>query len=381
MKTDCIILLVSEQTIPNVLFLKWYFNNHEGTEAVSLVFVSTEEMERKNKSDCIFSAAENIAPPSTEKIIIKVDRNNPDTVKDALKKIYEEKSLSTACFFVNITGGTKMMSLGVYSAFNNIKNALIFYQPIGKDVNQICPASRTFPINDIATLDEYFKAYGIQYRQDSRCERDWNYNKCVYKLVIKQTENFRKLMQTVQNAPHFKNKMHKKGFLDFTNTSPEDFQEKEFENFQKPENNIKDTICQGILRFKFKPEKLTYAQQKYITGGWFEEYVYQKLKMDLDLADSKIWLNVKVQKDDAKNELDIVYIKDNALNIIECKSFINEDAQVELLNNTLYKVRALESQFGLSAKSYLYTKSSIKKQSIINRAELFGIEIVDGSKI
>ena len=51
MSNDLIITLVSEQTIPNVQFLKWYLKNNLHT--VDLLFISTRKMEDKNKSSDI----------------------------------------------------------------------------------------------------------------------------------------------------------------------------------------------------------------------------------------------------------------------------------------------------------------------------------------
>jgi hypothetical protein len=89
-----------------------------------------------------------------------------------------------------------------------------------------------------------------------------------------------------------------------------------------------------------------------------------------------------MQKGNDNNELDVLYIKDNRLNVIECKSFLDGREGDKILNDALYKLQAImKSKFGLNAASYLYTQSIIEKESVINRANEFGIKIIDGSRL
>ena len=53
MKKTLIISIISEQTIPNIQFMKWYWNEHKDLQA-DLLFISTVEMENKEKSKLIW---------------------------------------------------------------------------------------------------------------------------------------------------------------------------------------------------------------------------------------------------------------------------------------------------------------------------------------
>lgn len=48
MEKTLIISLISEQTVPNIQFMKWYWNEHISLQS-DLLFISTEEMEKKRK--------------------------------------------------------------------------------------------------------------------------------------------------------------------------------------------------------------------------------------------------------------------------------------------------------------------------------------------
>ena len=109
-----------------------------------------------------------------------------------------------------------------------------------------------------------------------------------------------------------------------------------------------------------------------------------KVEIKYQNVDEKnVALNVTIQKENDKNELDVIYLdKDNKLHVIECKSFVDGNEGNKVLNDALYKLQAIiKSKFGLFVKQHLYTKSIIDKETPLNRASEFGIDIKDGNAI
>ena len=95
----------------------------------------------------------------------------------------------------------------------------------------------------------------------------------------------------------------------------------------------------------------------YLTGGWFEEYVYQLIQNNVAPDDIAIGVHIdgctEIRHD---NELDVCFIKNNQLFVIECKSGINSES---MFNDIVYKVSSLkEVLLGLDCKSYIF---SLKK--------------------
>lgn len=77
-----------------------------------------------------------------------------------------------------------------------------------------------------------------------------------------------------------------------------------------------------------------------------------------------------------------MYIADNRLHVVECKSFVDGKEGTAVLNDALFKLQAImKTKFGLNAKSYLYTKSIVERESALSRAQEFGITIVDGKSL
>ena len=133
----CIVLLISDQTIPNVMFLKWYFKEPLGRYDV--LFLSTKAMEDKEKSKCIADAVDYlkkfISMPHTK----IVDENNTLQIRQSLEQFFTKNLYEK--IVANITGGTKLMSLALYEYCKSVQTSdvEIFYQPIGKELLMLHP--------------------------------------------------------------------------------------------------------------------------------------------------------------------------------------------------------------------------------------------------
>ena len=90
---------------------------------------------------------------------------------------------------------------------------------------------------------------------------------------------------------------------------------------------------------------------RYITGGWFEEYVYYLIKDILKPTDIQIGVLIRETRETNMNDLDVVFTLGNKLFVIECKTGVGGRS---LFSQIVYKASALkETLLGLSGKSYL----------------------------
>lgn len=376
MNTKCVVLLVSEQTIPNIVFLKWYFRNNP-EQNVSVLFISSKQMEDKHRSENICNALPEFQNYLAQRRTILVNSDDYESILNEIKQYNDAHACEIDEYVVNITGGTKLMSLAAYSIFSVKPRISIFYVSLlTNQLLQLLPERKEYCLDGMVSIQEYFTAYGITAKQDSDCEKDWDFNKTVYRTLIEPYSDLQHQMFLLQNERPYKNALGRKHFVDLTGLNTADY-------VHHDELDL-ESIKSYVADFGFNPAHLTYRQQKYITGGWFEEYVFQSKCCEFGYpvsGDPRIALNVKISKDGVDNELDVVYIDTkNVLHIIECKSRINEKDQKELLLNTIYKAQALRSSFGLAVKSHFYTRSIISNNSIKERAKSFGIDIYDGTK-
>lgn len=375
MQKICVVILVSAQTVPNVQFLKWYVKNNFQT-GLELIFVSTNAMEKLQKSEAIWNAINENQKFFSERKTVLVDENDMADVQKNLSEAADFSSYQKVS--VSITGGTKLMSISAFMFFSKLKNSEIFYQPISDKLQELSPEQKNIPDVENLTLKEYFAAFNLQFKLDCKCVKTWEYNQNIYDSLIKENhETIRKMLQ-FQNDSWFRNIYKRKDSLDFTQ-----IEDSKFENSGLLKSD-KEEICGLLEKSGFDIHNIKNDDFRYLTGGWFEEFVFQKIKKEQHLEEGKdIALNVTIESlSAAKNELDVVYVDSkNTLHIIECKSFIDQQSQSDLLNSTIYKAQALKSKFGLTVKSHLFTMSVIDKDSVLKRAKDFGIEIVDGRKL
>ena len=105
-----------------------------------------------------------------------------------------------------------------------------------------------------------------------------------------------------------------------------------------------------------------------VTGDMFEYFVYLDIK-DLEFDDIEI--GVTIENNGARNEFDILAMKDNHLHIIECKYRRKLD-----LNSLIYKYSALRRIVDEDAKSVIVSLIDKYNSYVINRALTHNIALL-----
>jgi hypothetical protein len=288
--------IVSSQTIPNYLFIKEF-----GMDADLFLFISTESMEKKQKTRTIYNTA-GISKKDVRKINVHEDELY--LAKEKLDKLgWTDKDFH---FFVNITGGTKLMSNAVLDYFNKF-NSRFFYLPIGKNIIKEIftdKPSETHAINYKITVKEYLQLYNIDFDEE----------------------------------PLFLNKNKTDGLL-------QTYEKNNFETF--PTYPLADGNLSG--------------QQKHAL--WFEHYLYYKIKNHLQLNNDEIKLGIKLFKQEQEggfadtltdNQIDVVFTWQNNCYLIEAKvSAGKTKINTAAITNYMYKLAAINKRFGINAKAAL----------------------------
>lgn len=350
---NILVSLVSEQTIPNVLLIK------ELPDIDQYLFISTKKMEASGRSQWIIKAS------GIEGKFIKIITVTEDSLVDIEEKLRGLAFNDDDVFFVNLTGGTKIMSIGVYNFFRN-KQGSIFYMPIGKNVyRKIFPEvkNKEKPINCRVGIEEYLTSYGVEI-----------INKQSTNTLLKSSEYTRRFFEYYIQAPS--------SDIDLLD-SLRPYRGKNNVNIDKI--NGLEAFLQRLNFDPYSPGRLTKAEIKYLTGEWFEEYIYSWLKSGLGLSEAAIVDGIQIKRKDAQNEFDVMFTYNNALYVIECKnSVFDKQGNKNIMNETMYKLAALRMNFGLFAKAYLFTLSECGKdrgkiqQTYIDRSEVLNIKILDG---
>jgi hypothetical protein len=328
-----LISITSHQTIPNVLFIK------EVKGVDKYIFIYTPQMEAQLNN--IIKAAD-IAVQSE---MILVDAYSLNDIKTNLVK-YQFKD--TDEYIINVTGGTKIMSLGVYQYFSQLPNVKMYYFPDNDNTfyQEVYPN-----IGQQKSLDyrvgviEYLTSYGIEvlnpnnitpkskditrrYFEFYKSKNKWQHNEAINELFQ---------YMSGQRGGIITNKIQK--FIDFIDFQPAQFG-------QLMDNEI-----------------------HYLTANWFEDFTYYSVKHNLNLEDRfiKRGIEINLTKTATLNELDIVFIHKNTCHLIECKLGLKGglgDSEIkDFFEKTAYKLGALKDQFGLTVKPYLFTLEGRLRQN------------------
>ena len=355
------VVLVSKQTIPNVVYLKNLLEYGEGFDRILLL--TTAKMESSGTSDAILRAVGNYP---YDKLV--VDENMLFDVNEKLSEYFNNNKYDEV--FANVTGGTKIMSLATFKFFEG-KSFVdsIVYLPINStSYKQIYPLgsdgkAADIPIGYKMGVEEYIKALGV----------DAEYGETLNETLSKNLLN-----------KYFDNE----GIFNQTTSILRPYRSggKKVNSFIESEDyNIIGALLLslGVDIGKYDMNKRRWID--YFSGGWFEEYVYSQIKDLVNSCVDDVKINIKIKSkrevkdEDVPNEFDVIFIKNNSLYIIECKS---GDLQNSEMMGAIYKLARLNQEFGLSATSYFVTmdrnifdKNDSIKAGIKNRSKLYRIII------
>lgn len=328
-----IVSIISEQTIPNYIFIKEMFR-----EGDDLMFITSCNDTILLKAKYIEKSLNLPYAPKYISLAKPGDEENWQAMKDLIEpELSKDKE-----YIVNLTGGTKYMAITVEMVFANY-NASFYYIP--------------FPKNNI-----------LQLKNDSIKRIDYRIRVVEYMGLYGLPISTHQVTQSKEYAEEF-----------FNIFNDNLFSEREYEildklrayrnskriNIETIETKLDEERRPQIsglskfLEFINFPQKtegvLEGSEICYITGGWFEEYVYYLIKEKLNPTDIQIGVLIKPSETTNLNDLDVVFSLGNKLFVIECKTGVGKEG---LFNQIVYKASALkETLLGLSGQSYIFSLS------------------------
>ncbi|MEM9824849.1 MAG: DUF1887 family CARF protein, partial [Bacteroidota bacterium] len=154
-----LVSLVSQQPLPNIFLIK------EMKDVDHYLFITTELMERSGQLEHTIKVL-CLLPEQYHRIIVK-----EDSLKDITNQLQALKlKMLDQHFIVNLTNGTKIMSIATYNFFQDaLMSREIYYLPIGKNhYQQIIPPTNDpiKPIQFKIGVKAYFNAYGIEIKNE-----------------------------------------------------------------------------------------------------------------------------------------------------------------------------------------------------------------------
>ena len=375
-----LLLVLSDQHIPNFLSVKRF-------DPDTVYIFQTKAMQEKGVLKN-FEKALNVHPSclSIKEIFIERDINDIESMTyliNKLNSIYMNNKESE--WIVNLTGGTKLISILLYQFFQD-KNLKLIYMAINSNYFIDLKKKEKIGIEYKINIDEFLAGYGISITglNTSNPQDIW---KKLSIILVKNArnndiENFLSGIYGIKQINDKQKKMFHEGSKLTINLN---------DNIQIHSNpdNIIDIITKDPFHLILKQNNITGTLSEksalYFTGGWLEYFVASLLyevKDELDLHD--ITKNLKIQlPNGTENEIDIAFMHNQTLHIVECKT--GSQANDRSGDNTLYKMEAIkESMSAIKIKSYLvttsfniYNKNNISiKDNVTKRALSYDITII-----
>ncbi len=358
-----LVSLVSDQTIPNVQLI-----NEFQDQIDEYLFISTTLMEKKNVRKWIVKACNLPDSKLVEPVI--VDQFSFDDIEIKLDA-YSFDSLDKV--IVNLTGGTKVMTLASFDFFRDL-GAEIFYLTGSDDtLIKLSPGrkKKVEKLRSTVNVMQYLNAYGFDIKESLGSDIPIDYTIQFFTYFVEGK------IQPYNDVLNFLRPKRDKNYVTIKNIE-----------------RLSDLLQEVNFPSK-NADQLNHLEIKYLTGEWFEEYITYTLIKELGLNNDqiKVGLNIfKKNKDGISipNEMDVLFTWKNKLYTIECKtSLFYESLQSDgtyktnsIISETLYKSDSLKQGLGLFVNPYLFVLDNLsdywaKIRTHMNRAELFNIKIID----
>lgn len=333
MKTNSVLVsIISKQTIPNYLFIK--DRQKQGDE---MLLIATQEM--KNEPKWLIQTLK-CEPNEIDMILL--EKNQEEKWNEMTAAIAKHLS-SDKHYVVNLTGGTKYMSLAVYQLFSKYDSEF-FYIPFPHNALLKPFLDEEEEINYRLKIDEYLSLYGLLFselKRDADIVREKEYTESYFQLFNEPfSENDLAILNKIREY--------------YRNVGIKDIDKVEkglnLKEKQIPIPGLNDFLDR--IHFGNKENVLSKYEAQYLTGGWFEEYVYNKIKESIPADDMAIGVKLRKEEGVFDNDLDVVFTYQNHLFVIECKTGFDSN---RMFNEIVYKAAAIkESMFGLPAHTYIF---------------------------
>lgn len=357
-------IITEDNPIPGYLFVKELY---EDGDSVMLISAKDTEDDLDHMSDII-----GVPSSMIEEIVLKndIDEFRYELICRTIKKYLKEG----VYYVVNLAGGTRYLALAVQQVFEGY-NSDFFYTNV--EDNQIIKSKfddRIYNNDDYGydikhrmTVTEYLDIHDLEHdlvRQSMVPVLSFELAQKMFEVYVGQvlTKRERKTIEVLRNC--------------YRNQERAEFSE--LFHPTEPGNLAAPAIRSVLKKIDFTPANkayLTKAEVEWITGGWFEEYIYYIVQKAIVPDDIVLGIHIWEEGVRRNNELDVCFIKNNKLFVIECKTGIHTQ---QLFNTVVYKACALkEALLGISCSSYIFTLKDDDRDVLARIAENMDIKLID----
>ncbi len=289
----------------------------------------------------------------------------------------QETSDADAGIALNATGGTKMMSIAAYEAFRAYELPVFYVHPERDELVWLQPGEQ--PPRELADrlkIEPFLQAHGARVESDPRRSVANADALAVARDLVERIEEYGDAIGQLNWLSENARRASLRAII------------------KEPRPGLEEVIdifatrsyiqWQGNDRFSF-PDGESLA---FVMGGWMEVYVFDEVRRLRDahprIHDVAWGVNVNREQrgNQIPNELDVVFLHNNRLHIIECKTRrFREEGEDSAGAEALYKLDALRDLMGgLQARAMLVSYRDLPDHDRTRAADL-GIAVCAGAQL
>lgn len=404
-----IISIISENNLPNISLIR-------NTMADIYLDILTETSKKEFYESYINAVTDEKSSFITDRFQnIIVDESNPENI---INELSSKSSLfnEAETIFVNVTGGTKTLSLYTYIFFKEkySDKSKFYYMNSSSSSNEFIDldTKQKIEMKSVLSLKQYLRSYNYMILHEGK----ENFSYKTADIILKEftghnyisvRSSLNELLQLL-NEKYIKNNSNKKQELYNSFNVKNIIGELQTKYGEKQKNhtiiasliNNQDNICQFLDNIADRVNDSDFRHSynmniktlRYVISVFLEEYIYYTIKNEIFknsnqeyMSNENIKQSLKLKKISNKKqnkyipELDVLFSYNNILCYIECKS----GAYQNLITDATIKQKAISSTLGIRAynafvilNEYINNGQKQQLESIQEKAQNFTVDII-----
>ncbi|MFK5925593.1 MAG: DUF1887 family CARF protein [Desulfuromusa sp.] len=298
------------------------------------------------------------------------DAYDCDHIKARIETLLKRQDLGNIA--LNVTAGTKIMSLAAYEVFRAHGLPIFYVHPQKDLLIPLLPAGSAREIPDKLRLEEFFQVHGYKVMSLRR------------QTVARDRQQLGEYL--VKNVGIYSSAL---GTLNYLAATAEDRSTLQSDRIVARNWNVDgfkslvDLLVDGGL-LRVEADCFTFASEEdrfFVNGGWLEEYLFSRidrLRNRFKIQDSAMSVQVE-SSTGTKNEIDVAILHNNRLFLIECKTR-RFRGQHSAGSKALYRMDSLKIMGGITAQAMLASYRRLTA-SHHRRAEDLKIDLIVGAEL
>lgn len=343
-----LVCILTGQPIPNLLSVHHVSRQAEKEgRPFELLLCATQEMAREGKAENFKSAMKlsgiQLAADGCREIDLGPGDQRPEVF---CRKLTDELNpRKDAEVVLNITGGTKMITLGAYEAANQTGSTIVYVPEGRSDSLQRLDGKREAMDAKVVGVRAFMAAYGCEVTSALTDVDRWE------RLGTAASESLAdELFPTLQPAPSDTQEGRNEGYAQLR---------KQLRNGGSIPKGARVWVRSASMRNEIERQwpapqqgwsfigefiegdRIDRELGEYLTGGWLEALLFSALRRRSgEIGVHDVSACVKWRRNQTSNELDIAFMRGTTLCTVECKSGSQSQPGADPLSD-LYKAEAL----------------------------------------